>query len=223
MQVGRTLVRRALVGRTRIGRTLVGREQVGRLIPLLTQTNRDPIGRKSAGLDAERSTSRDVSVFPPPRLVTRDMRADVDDLLEHPVFLETRYELHHNVRKSDHLLRASRYAWMLAGVVNADRRICARAGLLHDLHSRLGSWSTHGSIAASVANDIGESQDVCDAIVPHMFPLGPAPKTREGWVLTVADKAASVADALSFAANVFSGQSMANRRKLRASDRYLQH
>jgi len=151
------------------------------------------------------------------------MHAEVEDLLAHPIFLETRLEIHHNVRKCDHLLRAARLAWMIAGVVKANRRTCARAGLLHDLHSRLGSWSTHGAIAASVAGQMGESKAVCEAIVPHMFPLGPAPKTREGWVLVVADKMATIADTLSFTVHALSGSSLRQRKLLRASDRFLRH
>ena len=155
------------------------------------------------------------------RIVTQGMYAEVEDLLRHPTFLETRFQIHHNVRKSDHLLRSARYAWMIASVVQADRRTCARAGLLHDVHSRLGTWSTHGAIAASVADRMGESPDVCDAIVPHMYPLGPAPCTREGWVLAVADKVASVVDTLHFVVHLITGKSLQQRKLLRASDRFV--
>jgi len=159
------------------------------------------------------------STFP----VAAEMRTEVEDLLHHPVFLETRFEIHHSVRKCDHLLRTARFAWMIAGAVKANRRTCARAGLLHDIHSRLGSWSTHGAIAASVASEIGENKAVCDAIVPHMFPLGPAPKTKEAWVITVADKVASLADTFHFILHAFSGSSLKQRKLLLASDRFVQH
>ncbi|HQK17026.1 MAG TPA: HD domain-containing protein, partial [Polyangiaceae bacterium] len=99
------------------------------------------------------------------RGLSHAMYAEVQDLLHHPTFLETRWEIHHNVCKSDHLLRSAHYAWMIAVAVRANRRTCARAGLLHDLHSRLGTWSNHGAIAASVASRLGESKDVCEAIV----------------------------------------------------------
>lgn len=155
------------------------------------------------------------------RIVTKGMYAEVEDLLRHPTFLETRFQIHHNVRKSDHLLRSARYAWMIASVVQADRRTCARAGLLHDVLSRLGTWSSHGAIAASVADQMGESPDVCDAIIPHMYPMGPAPRTREGWVLAVADKVASVVDTLHFVVHLITGKSLQQRKLLRASDRFL--
>ena len=151
---------------------------------------------------------------------TSEARADVEDLLRHPVFLETCFEIHHSIRKCDHLLRSARFARTIAGFLRANRRTCARAGLLHDLHSRLGTWSTHGGIAASVATEMGESNDVCDAIVPHMFPLGPAPKTREGWVLVLADKLATLADTLYFVLHAVFGSGLKQRKMLRARDRY---
>ena len=156
------------------------------------------------------------------RGLSHAMYAEVQDLLHHPTFLETRWEIHHNVCKSDHFLRSAHYAWMIAVAVRANRRTCARAGLLHDLHSRLGTWSNHGAIAASVASRLGESKDVCEAIVPHMYPLGPAPKSREGWVLVVADKIASVVDTLHFVAHLITGKSLQKRKELRATDIYLQ-
>jgi glycyl-tRNA synthetase beta chain/uncharacterized protein len=147
--------------------------------------------------------------------------AVIADLVDHPEFAETHRQIHHSVRKSEHLMRSARYAFWLAGVLGADRCVSARAALLHDLHSRLGTLSTHGAVAAKVAASMGEGEDVCRAIVPHMFPLGPAPETREGWVLVVADKIASVVDVAHFVVNLFAGKGLAQRRSLRASDPYL--
>lgn len=146
---------------------------------------------------------------------------EIADLLVHPKYVETHSQVHHSVRKSDHLMRSARYAYWIARVVGADARVCARAGLLHDLHSRLGTWATHGAIAAAVADEIGEGPEVCRAIVPHMFPLGPAPRTKEGWVLALADKVATLVDAVSFVANMSTGRSLRQRRLLLASDRFV--
>ncbi len=146
---------------------------------------------------------------------------DLSDLLRHPTFLETHFQLHHGGRKSDHLRRSARYAAWIAGLMGADRRVCARAALLHDLHSRLGTLSTHGAIAAEVAAQMGEREAVCLAITPHMYPLGPAPTTLEGWVLVIADKVASVVDGLHFVALLVSGESGRTRRMLREVDPYL--
>jgi len=149
------------------------------------------------------------------------LQTEIEDLLRHPTFLATQYQVHHNIRKSDHLLRSAQWAYWLAGVFRANRRVCARAGLLHDLHSRLGTLATHGKIAASVAVEMGEDEAVRSAIVPHMFPLGPAPNTREGWVLVLADKIATAADVSSFVASVVSGKGLRQLRMLRASDPFL--
>jgi len=149
------------------------------------------------------------------------VREHIEDLLVHPKFTETRIQVHHSIRKSEHLERSARYAHWLAEVIGADSRVCARAGLLHDLHSRLGTWSTHGAIAAAVADEIGEEPRVGQAIVGHMFPVGPAPRTKEGWVLAVADKVATLADAVQFLAHLATGHSLRERRLLLASDRFV--
>lgn len=148
------------------------------------------------------------------------LQAILGDLVTHPKVQETRHHLHHNVPKHDHLMRSAHWSYRIAGLLKADRRVCARAAILHDLDSRNGNWATHGWIAANVAADIGESTLVCRAIVPHMFPLGPAPKSREGWVLVIADKLASLADMGDFVAGLLSGRSLRRRNKLRESDPY---
>lgn len=147
----------------------------------------------------------------------------IEDLLSHPKVIETRQHIHHSVSKHDHLLRSARFSYRLAWLFRADRRACARAALLHDLDSRLGTLSTHGAIAAQVAADMGESDTVCSAIRHHMFPLGTAPTSREGWVLVVADKLASVLDITHFLVGLFTGRSMTQRRLLLSTDPYMSH
>lgn len=146
--------------------------------------------------------------------------AIVHDLLDHPKVIETRHHMHHSIPKHDHLLRSARYSYRLAPMLGADQRICVRAAILHDLDSRLGTLTTHGAIAARLAADLGESEAVCAAIVSHMYPLGPAPTTREGWVLVVADKLASLSDLTHFVSGLFTGRSLAVRRRLCDSDPY---
>jgi glycyl-tRNA synthetase beta chain/uncharacterized protein len=55
-----------------------------------------------------------------------------------------------------------------------------------------------------------------------MYPFGPAPTTREGWVLVLADKLASLLDMSHFVGGLFSGHSLRQRRRLRQSDPFLQ-
>ncbi|RRR74766.1 MAG: HD domain-containing protein [Candidatus Viridilinea halotolerans] len=145
-------------------------------------------------------------------------QACIADLLAHPRVLETHDHMHHSVPKHDHMLRVARYAYFLAPLLGADQRTSTRAAILHDIDSRLGTLTTHGAIAARVAAELGEPEAVSLAIVSHMYPFGPRPTTREGWVLAVADKLASFRDMTSFIGGLFSGRSLAERRRLCASD-----
>lgn len=140
------------------------------------------------------------------------------DLSQHPKVVETRRHLHHSVSKFDHLVRSARYAKVLAPILRADTRTCVRAAILHDIDSRLGSWSNHGAIAASFAAEVGESDEVCAAIRSHMFPMGPAPTSRAGWVLAIADKLAAISDMADFVGGLFTGRSLVRRRRLRQED-----
>lgn len=147
--------------------------------------------------------------------------AVVADLLEHPKVTETRGHMHHGIPKYEHLLRSVHLSYRLAPVFGADRSVCARAAILHDIDSRLGTLTTHAAIAANHAARIGETEEVCQAIISHMYPLGPAPTTREGWVLVVADKLASLGDMTSFLGGLFTGRSLHVQRQLRQSDPFV--
>ena len=142
----------------------------------------------------------------------------IADLLAHPKVVETRAHIHHSIPKHDHLMRSVRYSYRLAPLMRADRQICMRAAILHDIDSRYGTLTTHGAIAARFAAEQGEPESVCQAIVSHMYPFGPAPTTREGWVLVVADKIASLSDMTVFVRGRFTGRSQRGRSSLRASD-----
>ncbi|MFQ3662820.1 MAG: HD domain-containing protein [Chloroflexaceae bacterium] len=142
----------------------------------------------------------------------------IADLLTHPRVSETRQHIHHSVPKFDHLLRVARYSYLLAPWMGADRRTAVRAAVLHDLDSRLGTLTTHGAIAARVAAEMGEPEAVAKAIVSHMYPFGPRPTSREGWVLVVADKMASLSDLSVFVGGLFTGRSLRIRNELRATD-----
>lgn len=142
----------------------------------------------------------------------------IADLLHHPRVVETRHHMHHSVPKHDHLLRSVHFSYYLAPFFGADQVTCVRAALLHDLDSRYGTLTTHGAIAARVAAELGEPAEVSAAIISHMYPFGPRPTTREGWVLAVADKLASLADLGAFVGGLLSGHSLRVRRQLCQSD-----
>lgn len=148
------------------------------------------------------------------------MNALIDDLLEHPKVRETREHMHHSIPKHDHLLRSVKYSYRIARWLRADQRTCTRAALIHDIDSRLGTLRTHGQVAADWAAHQGESAEVCAVIVSHMYPFGPAPTSREAWVLVLADKAASLGDLKQFIRGLFSGHSLRVRRALLISDPY---
>jgi HD superfamily phosphodiesterase len=149
------------------------------------------------------------------------MDQHIADLLTHPKVLETRDHLHHSISKHDHLMRSVRFSSRFAGLLRADLRTCVRAALIHDIDSRLGTLTTHGAIAACWAAAQGEPDAVCAAIVSHMFPLGPRPTTREGWVLVLADKAASVGDFAQYMRGLVNGSSRTNRLRLEQSDPFF--
>ena len=142
----------------------------------------------------------------------------ITDLLAHPKVVETQSQVHHSISKHDHLLRSARISYKLARVMRADVRTCVRAAMIHDIDSRMGTLTTHGRIAADWAASQGEDHSVCHAIETHMYPLGPAPRTREAWVVSLADKAASLTDLTICVRGMLTGQTWHRRRTLRASD-----
>lgn len=146
------------------------------------------------------------------------MEHHIADLLAHPKVLETREHMHHSISKHDHLLRSVRFSYRIAWFLRADPRICLRAAMIHDIDSRYGTLTTHGAVAARWAAELGESEEVCAAIISHMYPFGPAPISREAWVLVLADKAASLGDFGQFMRGLLDGTSIEARRRLKQSD-----
>lgn len=149
------------------------------------------------------------------------MHEHIADLLHHPKVTETEDHIHHSIPKRDHLLRTVKYSALFGRWLQADLRICLRAAIIHDIDSRLGTLTTHGAIAAEWAASQGEPQEVCQAIISHMYPFGPAPTSREGWVLVLADKAASMGDLKQFVRGLWDGSSLQTRRRLKASDPHI--
>lgn len=146
------------------------------------------------------------------------MEQHIADLLIHPKVLETGEHMHHSIPKRDHLLRSVRFSYRFARLLRADQRTCLRAAILHDIDSRYGTLTTHGAVAARWAAEQGESDAVCVAIVSHMYPFGPSPRSREAWVLVLADKAASLGDFGQFMRGLLNGSSLETRRRLKVTD-----
>jgi len=148
------------------------------------------------------------------------MEQHIADLLAHPKVIETRDQLHHSIAKHDHLLRSAKFSSRFAKLLRADLRTCVRAAMIHDIDSRLGTLTTHGAVAARWAAEQGEPEEVCRAIISHMYPFGPAPRSREAWVLVLADKAASLGDFRQYLRGLIDGTSRQTRRRLELSDPY---
>ncbi|MDP9312434.1 MAG: HD domain-containing protein [Chloroflexota bacterium] len=146
------------------------------------------------------------------------IHAFVTDLLDHPKVVETQQHMHHSISKHDHLARTARISYKLARLMRADIRVCVRAAMIHDIDSRLGTLTTHGRIAAAWAAAQGECDEVCHAIETHMYPFGPKPRTREAWVVSLADKAASITDLTVMVSGMMTGRTWERRRQLKLSD-----
>jgi glycyl-tRNA synthetase beta chain/uncharacterized protein len=64
----------------------------------------------------------------------------------------------------------------------------------------------------------GESDEVCHAIETHMYPFGPKPRTKEAWVVSIADKAASLTDLTLMLSGMMTGRTWHRRRQLQQTD-----
>lgn len=131
--------------------------------------------------------------------VASDYLADVGDILNNKDFLRLSDYTHHQwTNRLMHSINVSYLSWLIAGKLGCDRRSAARAGLLHDfcLYDFAGGTPTGEHQAfyhpkAAVKTSLQYfviSQKEQDAILAHMFPLGPLPNSREAWIITLADK-----------------------------------
>ena len=110
-------------------------------------------------------------------------RSAVADLLVLPELDSSRHRVHHfDLSEFDHLLLVAQYAHRLSRFVRADARVCARAGLLHDL----GAHWFNTLAPYELAIRLDEPLSVRHAIKAHtIFPE--LPRTREAWVVVAAD------------------------------------
>ena len=149
----------------------------------------------------------------------------VEDILLHPEFQKRKLFLHHhNKSVFDHCVEVSYNSFMAAKYFNADVRVCAVAGLLHDFYPK--AWLYTSSLAEydtsylseltkvkplfkrhgfTHANEALENtikyfpqyidDKVSDAIRKHMFPLNiRLPRYRESWIITIIDKRNSMGE-----------------------------
>jgi uncharacterized protein len=106
---------------------------------------------------------------------------------------------HHSTSRYQHCLNVAWYSYLMAKQAGLDYRSCARGAMLHDFY--LYDWhqgtpmpgrhcSVHPKVALQNAEkyfDLNETEKDC--ILYHMWPNGTKkPKTREGLIVTIADK-----------------------------------
>lgn len=117
----------------------------------------------------------------------------------------TMYKQHLKTTRFMHSLNVSYISWLVARKFGWDTKVAARAGLLHDFclydfKEKLpdGKFQAfyHPKVAARTSEErfsIYEKER--QAILSHMFPLGPLPRSREAWIISCIDKVCAVTEA----------------------------
>lgn len=130
---------------------------------------------------------------------------DVWHILTSKEFLQlSRYVHHRWTTRLMHSINVSYVSWLIARKFGCDARAAARAGLLHDFcpydfkkKTPTGESQAfyHPKAAAKNSQELFEISDrEKDAILAHMFPLGPLPRNKEAWIITLADKICAVTE-----------------------------
>lgn len=131
--------------------------------------------------------------------VSQAYLSEVEDILKNKEFLSlSLFEHHQWTNRLMHSINVSYISWKLAKKLGCDATVAARAGLLHDFcpydfrqKTPTGEHQAfyHPKAAAdNSARTFDISEKEWNAILTHMFPLGPVPKNREAWIITMADK-----------------------------------
>lgn len=148
----------------------------------------------------------------------------VKEFLLNKEFQKRKLFKHHTASVWDHCIEVSFKSFKYANKFSADKKVCAIAGLLHDFYPYAWQYSKeleeydskyldrlskkeklfemHGFTHAKEACDNYlkyfkeyENERISNAILRHMFPLNiTPPKYKEGWIVTLADKSASIRD-----------------------------
>ena len=135
--------------------------------------------------------------------VPQDYLSEVEHILSHEDFMALeQFTQHQWTTRFMHSVNVSYLSWILARKFGCDEKAAARAGLLHDFCLYDFSEETptgerqvfyHPKAAAENSSQHFEiSRKEREAILTHMFPLGPVPTNREGWIISFADKICAV-------------------------------
>lgn len=129
----------------------------------------------------------------------------VSDILRNSEFKKlAEFHQHLGTSRLLHSIHVSYITWKIASFFKLDTKSAARAGLLHDfcLYDFHGENVPHRfqlvyhpfAAARMSSTQFELSEKECNAIESHMFPLGPIPTSREGWLITAADKICAVSE-----------------------------
>ena len=123
----------------------------------------------------------------------------INDIANHPRFLDLKQELHHGISRYEHSLRVAKLTYHIAKMFHLDYERMTRAALLHDFftendvygYTEKEIFKTHPKIAlknASMYFDLDERQK--EMIETHMFPIcDKIPRYKESYIMTLVDKA----------------------------------
>lgn len=120
-------------------------------------------------------------------------------ILEHKEFIKTKNIVHHGDTRFNHSIRVAYIAFLMSKGLGFDTKSVIRAGTLHDfflerddknIATEAKMFINHPSIAKENAiNYFGVNEKEQNIIESHMFPASSvAPKSKEAWLVTLADK-----------------------------------
>lgn len=135
--------------------------------------------------------------------VSQAYLSEVGHILKNEEFLSLGRYVHHQwTNRLMHSINVSYLSWIIARRLRCDARAAARAGLLHDfcpydfkVKTPTGEHQAFYHPKAAAKNSLETfaiSAREKDAILTHMFPLGPLPRNREAWIITLADKICAI-------------------------------
>lgn len=122
----------------------------------------------------------------------------IQDLLQHPDVQRLKETGDHHWKRDrfSHCYAVGKLSFRMAKVFQANLTVAARAGFLHDWYhghppdrQRFANADQHHfRISYKAAADYGENAAVLHAIRTHFWPWGRTmPKTREAWIVWMAD------------------------------------
>ena len=112
------------------------------------------------------------------------------------------YVQHKNTTRLMHSMNVAYISWKFARMTGCDSRTAARGGMLHDFclydfreKAEEAQVFHHPKIEAQTSQiHFKISAKERQAILSHMFPLGPLPASKEAWIISFADKICAVTE-----------------------------